>query len=50
MEDRKPHFDFVALCPATGYGPPLQVLESLEDLDAASARMLVRTPQSGSVD
>ncbi|KKY21335.1 putative nad dependent epimerase [Phaeomoniella chlamydospora] len=39
MSSNQPSFDLVALCPATGYGPPLQVLHSLHNLDAASARL-----------
>lgn len=39
MKEQKPAFDLVVLCPGTVYGKPMQVLNSLEDLDAASARL-----------
>ncbi|KAF7557598.1 hypothetical protein G7Z17_g509 [Cylindrodendrum hubeiense] len=39
MSDRQPHFDLVTICPGTIYGEPMQVLNSLKDLDAAHARL-----------
>ncbi|KAM0754374.1 NAD(P)-binding protein [Meredithblackwellia eburnea MCA 4105] len=39
MKTEKPHFDLVALCPGTGYGPITQACDSLKDLDTASERL-----------
>ncbi|ETS74587.1 hypothetical protein PFICI_13071 [Pestalotiopsis fici W106-1] len=39
MSEEKPHFDLVALCPGTVYGRPMQVLNGVQDLDAAHARL-----------
>lgn len=40
MQDEPRSFDVVALLPGTVYGPPMQVVNSFDELDAASASML----------
>lgn len=44
MEEQKPGFDTVVLCPATLYGKIPQVVNRLSDLDTANASALLPLP------
>lgn len=44
MEEQKPGFDTVVLCPATLYGRIPQVVNRLSDLDTANASVYSDSP------